>query len=67
LPHAPIPASQNQTSLRSEKNLCALDDPDHFRHNQSRQRRCAPTLIGIRRNPDRLHSGTLIDITGIRN
>jgi len=29
----------------------------------SRQRRRAPTLIGIRGNPDRLHSGTPINVT----
>lgn len=43
-----------------------LDHPDHFRHNQPASVAALRSLIGIRRNADRLSSGTLIDLTRIR-
>ena len=52
--------------LLNPNNQLALDDPDHFLDNQSRQLRFAPILIGIHWNNDLLPSGTLIDITRIR-
>jgi hypothetical protein len=54
------------TLLLNPNNQHALDDPDHFLDNQSRQLRFAPILIGIHWNNDLLPSGTLIDITRIR-
>ena len=54
------------TLLLNPNNQLAFDDPDHFLDNQSRQLRCAPILIGVCWNTDRLPSGTLIDITRIR-
>jgi len=54
------------TLLLNPNNQLAFDDPDHFLDNQSRQLHCAPILIGIRWNTDRLPAETPIDITRIR-
>ena len=55
LPHAPIPAPQQNNLATLGENSSSLTISITSRDNQSRQRRCAPTLIGI--------AGTLIAFT----
>ena len=65
-PHTPIPA-QKQSSLTPFGTPLRLTISITYPDNRSRRRRCAPILIEIAGNSDRLHSGTLIEITGIRS
>jgi hypothetical protein len=44
-----------------------LDHRDHFRHNHPASVAALRSLIGSRRNADRLPSGTLIDFPRIRS
>ena len=47
LPHAPFPAHPKESLATLGKTPLNLTIPITSRDNQSRQRRCAPTLIGI--------------------
>jgi hypothetical protein len=47
--------------------VSSLDDSDHFFDNQLTSVAALRSLIGFRRNADRLPSGTLIDFPRIRN
>ena len=58
-PKPPLRSGKFPSNLR-------LDDSDHFSDNQLASVAALRSLIGFRRNADRLPSGTLIDFTGIR-
>jgi hypothetical protein len=69
-PLSPAPQIPADPSLRCASENSAhnvkLDDSDHFSDNQLASVAALRSLIGFPRNTDRLRSGTLIAITGIR-
>jgi hypothetical protein len=65
-PTPPSPLTPKESLATLGKNPFSLTIPITSRDNQSHQRRCAPTLIGIAGIVIGFIQGMLIDITGIR-
>jgi len=66
LPHAPIPAPQTKQPRYARRKLFQLDDLDHFSRQSILPASLRSDLDRNRRNNDRFHPVSLIDITGIR-